>query len=298
MRVDRDIRKTVVFFGYEAGPEKGGIDCIGTGFLQVFEGEGYLVTAKHITDELGDMPFLIRVNRKDGTSENLHADGVRWIGHPDPTVDVAVIPFNLTQRPLYDIKYLPQKMLALDELVHHQVEAIGTGDFAYTVGLWRLMSGTQRNLPVVHTGSIAMIAGEEKIPVQDWRDPDRRKTLYVDGHLVESSNLSGLSGSPVFVRQTTLIPYGSRGIALAGKLEPFLFGLWQSSWDAPPGQVLGFEVGKNVRVPVGMGVVVPAQKIVDTLNQPELVEMRKQVKQFREAMKAPDAMKPGGNSGS
>jgi hypothetical protein len=49
--------------------------------------------------------------------------------------------------------------------------------------------------------------------VVDWTDPDQKRRIFVEAYLVESQSLSGLSGSPVFVRpevsldsSDTLIP--------------------------------------------------------------------------------------------
>jgi len=304
VRISDDIRKTVVFFGFEDGsPGKGGINCVGTGFLLNYDDCGYLVTAKHLAHELGDQPFLVRINKSDGTSENAPADNVRWYELPDPTIDVAVIPFGASGKH-YDARYLPQSMMALDALVYHDaINFLGTGDLTYTVGLFRLMSGETRNLPVVHSGSIAMMPRDEKIPVRDWRDKDKR--LFVEGYLIESHGMPGLSGSPVFVRSTVEFSYAPQNmlldprsidprelLAVAPRETVFLLGLWSSSWDAPPGEVLAIQAGAGNRVPVGMGIVVSAQKIEETLMMPELQEMRKQQKAERERQLAEEAASP------
>jgi hypothetical protein len=66
-------------------------------------------------------------------------------------------------------------MMATDAIVKHaQLGALGVGDFTYTIGLFRLMSGERRNLPIVHFGTVAMVPGDEKIPVRDWRDKTKR----------------------------------------------------------------------------------------------------------------------------
>jgi hypothetical protein len=139
---------------------KGGIDCIGTGFLLNYDTCGYIVTARHLAHGLGNNPFLFRVNRKDGTSENIPADGVRWYKHPAPDVDVAVTPFAIGGGPgaPYDILYLPDDMMATDAIVgHKQLGALGVGDFTYTIGLFRLMSGERRNLPIVHFAALVTL---------------------------------------------------------------------------------------------------------------------------------------------
>ena len=111
----------------------------------------------------------------------------------------------------------------------------------------------------------------ERIPVVDWTDPDQKRRIFVEGYLVESQSLSGLSGSPVFVRpevsldfSDTLIPDEGNRLpdvkpAITGGLNDVrLLGIWQGAWDAKPDEILSARRGDEVRVPVGMGVVVPA----------------------------------------
>ena len=301
MRLDDDLRKTVVFFGFDDNtPGKGGIRCVGTGFLVGHDTCGYLVTAKHLAQGLGENPFLVRVNKKGGGSINLPANSgepnIRWYEHPDPNVDVAVMPVTLAEGSEFDALYLDtETAFANDYLM--KAGDLGVGDLTYTVGLFRLMSGTRRNLPIVHSGIIAMMPGDERIPVKDWRPPNA--TIFVEGYLVETGALEGLSGSPVFVRPTkefSTLPAGfipdprfadpRRANALAPSFAIGLLGLWQGSWDAPPDDVLAAQAGRGVRVPVGMGIVVPAQKIIETLDLEELREMRQRVKTERDRLAA------------
>jgi hypothetical protein len=292
-------------------PGKGGINCVGTGFLLGYDTCGYLVTAKHLAHGLGDNPFLLRINRKDGTSFNLPAntsfgssqtDNVRWYEHPDPNVDVAVIPLTLPDYTTFDIQYLPAEQVLVDETAIKS-GVVGVGDLTYTVGLFRLQSGQKRNLPIVHSGSIALMPSDELIPARDWRPPG--KTIFVEGYLVETGALEGLSGSPVFMHPTVqfstlpanFLPdprFGDprRANALAPSVQVGLLGLWQGSWDAPPDEVMGIPAGRGMRVPVGMGIVVPAQKIVETLEQHELKDMRGRVKAMRERLAASNVASP------
>ena len=57
----------------------------------------------------------------------------------------------------------------------------------------------------MHTGNIALISTNEKIPVIDWDDP-KKKNKHIEAHLVPYKVLSGLSGSPVLVHYTIDIP--------------------------------------------------------------------------------------------
>src|SRR5262245_15232441 len=106
MRIADDLRQTVVFFGYADASRSTGITCIGTGFLLGYKNTGYLVTARHLSHQLGNDPFLLRVNRKDGTAENLHADNVKWHEHSDPSVDVSLVNLHLDSGSRYDAIYV------------------------------------------------------------------------------------------------------------------------------------------------------------------------------------------------
>jgi hypothetical protein len=102
---------------------------------------------------------------------------------------------------------------------------------------------------------------------------------------VQSQSLSGLSGAPVFVwvsnHQVTneLIEHNPHlsademGYAVA-MWHIFLIGIWQGAWDAPPGEVHAAERGVGIRVPVGMGVVVPIDYVHYILGNEELSAMR------------------------
>jgi hypothetical protein len=288
-----------VFFGYPDKTQKSGILCVGTGFLLEYEGVQYLVTAKHLSHSLGRDPFLIRVN-KDGTAENLPVDDVDWTEHPDPTVDVSMVPLTIEDQHKYEADCLGIGFLfqsgEFDDL------NIGVGSATFKMGLFQLLSGEKRNLTIVHTGNIAMMPGDEKIPVVDWTDPDGKKRVHVEGYLVESLSLRGLSGSPVFVRteinidmrNVTLNPEVTAGvITVSGKIlnvEPVihvhrnevkLLGLWQGAWEAPPDEVLAAQTGDDVRVPVGIGVVVPQEKILEVLEMPKLKVQRDEAKKAR-----------------
>jgi hypothetical protein len=289
MRVSENVRRCVMFFGLpDTRSGKGGIDCVGTGFWINYDDQGYLVTAKHIAYDLRDIPFLARVNTQDGGSVNIHVDNAKWIEHPDPTVDVAIAVFGAPPHTNYDIAYIPSQMLVTDDF--GTARPVGVGDFTYTVGLWRMLSGQKRNLPTVHLGSVAMMPGnDEKIPVRDWRN--KNNVIFVEGYLIETHGMPGLSGSPVFIKPTVAVtgerwpdgksqtPENLVKVPIeAPSAEILLLGLWSGSWDAPPDEVLSVQSGKETRVSVGMGIVVPAQRIKEVLDLEESVNIRKEVK--------------------
>jgi hypothetical protein len=294
MRVPEDLRRTVAFLGFPR-KKKGsaGIECIGTAFFIVYKGDAYVVTVKHVAQSIGDAPFLLRLNRVDGGSDNVNVDldmgdgpQITWYGHPtDETVDLAVsaFPYDL-QEMGFDAKAIPEVMLADSGKLTS--EFVGIGDVTYTVGLFRLLAGETRNLQVVHSGSIALLPSDERVPVQDWDQPQSGGSKYVEAFLVESQSLEGLSGSPVFVRPTVLLgglqTGGREHTARMGRIDLLLLGVWQGAWDAKPDEVLAVGRGREMRVPVGMGVVVPATKLIEVLEHPKLQEHRAELQRRRE----------------
>jgi hypothetical protein len=301
MRFNREARKCVVFLGWpdhEAGPSA--INCAGTGFLLLYQGGFYLVTARHVAEVLGDVGFCVRVNQKDGSSKLLHAERVPWAYHPDSSVDVAISGFGISAQQGFDFLYLDGEILLLKQ-EQENTDWVEVGDVCYTAGLWRLLEGKEKNLPIIHTGHIARLAGEERIPVKAPNRPDGRE--MVDGYLVEAQTLSGLSGSPVFIRPSLNLELDANDMTNPGKQERLklvayrenvkLLGLWQAAWDLPSGEVLSGERGKQVVVPVGMGIVVPASRIVEVLELPVLKEPRNAAKKQRELKNAAEPQATG-----
>jgi hypothetical protein len=245
-----------------------------------------------VAEYVGSEPFLLRVNRFDGGADNLPIDDARWHYDSDPTVDAAVLPIpGLLAGREHHVRFIDDEKETWWSNKAWKY-GVGVGDFCYTVGLFRVLSGNKQNLPVVHFGTIARpIYGpdEEPVPIKDWRDPEGKKTILTNAYLVESQSLSGLSGAPVFVRVTNQ-HVSNEMIEANPHLSPdqmgdavamwhlHLIGIWQGAWDAPPGEVLGSERGENVRVPVGMGVVVPIDHIHYILANDELTAMRREAR--------------------
>ncbi len=278
MRVKEDLRRCVVFLGFE-GQAPNDIEVIGTGFFVNYDGFPYLITAGHVAEPIKDVPFVLRVNsKKTGEGETIHIDHADWHFHPDyPKVDLALMPGapdDIDEPSSLDVINLYQDfILSPDEFAERD---IGPGDRVHIVGLFRLLYGKKRNRPVVHTGWIAMLPDDEPIPV---RHPSGEGTIHVNGYLVEAQTLDGLSGSPVFVDQTWRLKIKEDQVA---KVDTWtsLLGVWQAAWDAPPDEVRAAEMRrKDVKVPVGMGIVVPAPRITELLELPNLVRMRQEAKE-------------------
>ena len=302
MRINDSLRKCVVFLGF-ADPQDldFGINCVGTGFLLAMDGAGYLVTARHVARDLGDTGWVARINRKDGSCINVPVDVVTWVSHPNPNVDLAITTFHLDPANFSDLDsiYLPDaNVLTADALAKNHV---GIGDPCFTIGLFHFLRGKKRNLPVVHAGNISLLPGDEKVPMRDW--DDETKIRHVEAYLVESMSMPGLSGSPVFVRPTLAMPGlnlklkdGSTvaDAAILTRDSVFLLGVFQAAWQAPPSEIVAIDRGKPVVVPVGMGIVVPAQRIMEILDMPILKDPREARKRLIESAEAatPSSLAP------
>jgi hypothetical protein len=278
MRVPEDIRKCVVFIGNRKATRDGklNISFIGTAFLILVpsskkainftsssdEATGflYLVTAKHVAEKLSER-YLVRINSNDGTSKLIESMGIKWFNHPsDPFVDVVVTPFSLSQDG-FDYKVIPTERFLTDSII--QKKQIGIGDEVVISGLFAKVTGSQRNIPIVRVGNIAMMPGE------------RISTKYgkIDAYLIEARSIGGISGSPVFVRETKFGGFG--GFYLLGSV-------W-SHWDIPilkENEFLKYEDLVD-KLNIGITPVVPAKKILEVLNHPELQEKRRQLDDTR-----------------
>ena len=168
MRVRDDIRTIVGFIGRYSGEN---FTAFGTAFLQEYKKRPYLVTNSHIAHGVGNNPFVIRFTDLYGKSAEFRADpyndGLRWFESKDDTVDLAIMPFHVSfAAELCNPYFLPEKDILSKEMIEYN--GIGAGDVCYAVGLFRLMAGTNRNIPFVHSGNIGVMASEERVPTRDW----------------------------------------------------------------------------------------------------------------------------------
>jgi hypothetical protein len=84
--------------------------------------------------------------------------------------------------------------------------------------------------------------------------------------LIEARSIGGLSGSPAFVFETVPVGIGTF----------YLLGLMHGHWDIPPQMKNDFKINPELfgRVNMGIAIVVPAKKILEVLNHPQLVTQR------------------------
>jgi hypothetical protein len=225
----------------------------------------HLVTAKHVAEAIEPAEALIAMNAKDGAPLFLRTGEQQWLYHPteNNSVDVAVMPFGSARFQDYDIQWIPEDMFVTDKRI---VDFdIGLGDEIVIIGLFTRFFGKTQLIPLVRTGNIAMMP-KDKLPIRDFGE--------MEAYLAEGRSIGGLSGSPVFVRNTVKTPaqtpQGPGHIFGLGSVH--LLGLMHGHWDLP----VSFSATQQAEaVNMGVSIVVPAKKILETLYHPELVAMRK-----------------------
>ena len=260
------LRKNAVFIGVW---EDGQFTPKATGFVvTVREGQytfPYVVTAEHVISGLQTCNYdapCIRMNKVDGDMVAIQTYYSDWHYHPDTTADVRT-DVAVCLQPL-DRKEVVFSHTPLDTFVTPERVAefkIGVGTEIAIIGLFTSHCGREKNIPVVRIGNIAAMPEE---PIKT------RYGGFIDAYLVEARSISGLSGSPVWARVGPFkIDNETLRLTVIGEQE-FLLGLMHGHFDVQDineDVVADAETGRGINT--GMGVVVPAYRIVETLMQPD-----------------------------
>jgi hypothetical protein len=255
MQVPPDFLKCVVFLAYD---EADGVHWAGTGFIvglpwpDGMRRHLYVVTAGHVIDALrddGHDKVYLRLNFSDRPADLVTTRLAAWRRHPDPNVDVAILPVTLP--PSVDHMNLPVEVFFIREEVAAN-KALNVGDEVFCTGLLWQRPGAMKNIPVVRVGNIAAMPGE---PVETEYG---RMVAYV----MEARSLGGLSGSPVFVDLGGIrIQQGSISVHPP---EFYLIGVAHGHWDVERRDREGEYVN------MGLAIVTPAEAISDILKTEEL----------------------------
>jgi hypothetical protein len=273
MRLPDQVLRTVCFISRSTADIVYG----GTGFVVAVRGDHgnaylHLVTAKHVAQAVEGAPFVIGINTKGGKKAILDADlesgGLKWWYHPtEPNaVDTAVTMFSPANYDQLEVEWVFEDMFTNPSLMTKA--GIGVGDEIAIIGLFTPFSGKDKHFPIARIGNLAMLP-TERIPVEGFEP--------MEAYLAEVRSLKGLSGSPVFVRETLnfIVSSEKGGKAekhLAGCGQIHFLGLISAHWDLPK----IYDPDGKKPVNMGVSIVVPAHKIMEVVNHPELVEMRKQ----------------------
>jgi hypothetical protein len=270
-------RKCVLFIGIKAS---GIFKPRATAFLIEIQDQQhlwrYLVTAEHVVSGLltKGHDIWLRVNNKSGPPQELKIAPKDWWYHPEtdvPKTDVAVVPILLDNES--DVNAVPiwgPKSVAATREVIDDIR-IGVGDEVVVTGLFRSHHGQQRNVPITRIGNIAMLNEE---PVKT------KYCGYVDAYLIEARSIGGLSGSPTFVHLPAIRTIdGKAGLHQEKRIfQLYLLGLMHGHFDIEDlnlDVVIDHEDDSTSGIHAGIGVVIPVEKIIETVMQSELSEMRR-----------------------
>lgn len=248
----------------------------GTGFVistQGAHGNSFLhiITAGHVAEALesGSGAWIFGMNDKSGNKILLKSAGnAKWWYHPTQraNVDCAVTLFAPGMLKEYDLSAIPEEMCVTEQEISNA--SLGVGDEINVVGLFTRYHGTSRHIPIVRSGNVAMMP-TDPIPTDKYGP--------MEAYLVEGRSIGGLSGSPVFIRETLNLTGGTvdaKPKYMLGQGSLYLLGLMHGHWDVP----VNFKTNEQAEaVNMGIAIVVPAKKILEVLNHPELVAMRKRI---------------------
>jgi len=210
------------------------------------------------------------VNKKGGGVLAIQGGDELWWDHPnDNAADVSVIRIDETSE--MDVSHIGSSDLATLEMLRKH--DFGIGDDVFVIGLFSFAPGEKQNMPIVRHGNIAMLPNEQL----------QTELGFTDAYLIEARSIGGLSGSPVFVRKTVMIRTRRVDGEEIEQFDSFLsgaggslcLGLAQGHWDVKESKINSPGVMHDQHgVNMGIAIVVPAFKILETLNRTELVNDR------------------------
>lgn len=272
-RIDDNILDCAIYFYLSEEAARNGEKVGGSGFLIGVQSKVaeqryclYAVTNKHVLEHGA---YTIRLNTLQGAIEFANTEARHWYYHPEGD-DIAVCPIGLNQEK-YKFSFIPREKMSITKDIISKFR-IGPGDEVFIVGRFVNHEGKQRNLPSVRFGNIAMMPWE---PIQQE-----------DGHLQESflvevRSIGGYSGSPAFVH---ILPFSKRPRQKGWSTQkgPWLLGvdwghlaLQREVLEKACGKWKPISQGWKVEVISGMTGVVPAWRLNELLNIPELLNLRK-----------------------
>jgi hypothetical protein len=189
---------------------------IGTGFFVAHKYQEqsdkiyvFLVTARHVLFNDKGQPhsrLLLRMNEKStGRLKDFDIlDSNLWFFHKDAkAVDIAVhplLPRDADFLFVYSNNFVTEDLLGINK--------ISIGDDVFYTGLLSYQSGREKIVPIVRFGRLALITDERSIDGRYY-------------HFIDSGNIPGHSGSPLFLwatptRQSSGIVAGPRIFGLYG----------------------------------------------------------------------------------
>lgn len=226
----------------------------------------YTATARHVIEgaqKHGHDTVYLRVNAVAGGVSYTPAPIAAWKTRAEADgPDDFALSAHVPPRPENSYFMVDLGMFVDDQkIADHD---IGIGDEVFLPGLFVNHVGTSGNLPIMRQGSVAAM------PVE----PVATDLGDLDAYLVEARSIGGLSGSPVFVNVG--------GLLRLPKHTMLLSSLPDNSPQGPSFLFLGMMHGhfhvKNIdrgihvlteeKINMGIGIVLPASRLLDLVRDP------------------------------
>jgi hypothetical protein len=166
---------------------------------------------------------------------------------------------------IYDIQQVSLKLESLNEEMLARWD-IGVGDDVIFPGLFVHHGGTSRNLPIIRTGTIALMSDEVVT----------KEAGPITAYLIEARSIGGHSGSPVFVNMLAPRHYRAKSPgplpAPGERRDYYLLGQIRGHLRARDSgeYATSTHPSEDLWVNSGIAMVTPAQDIWDTLSQHDL----------------------------
>jgi hypothetical protein len=298
MRIPDEINRTVVFIGVRNGD--GSEEYAGTGFVVGIPSRAkpgmsyeYFVTARHVAEPLHGLDIFLQTMNKAGEVHKFEGQDLPWVFHPDQDVDVAVLPISGFGT---HIKYyLVHSDIVLTAKREEEL-GIGIGDEVVVPGLFTRLKETVD--PIIRIGNLAM-RPKGKVISAEIRPG---KFVPMEGLLIDQRSLGGMSGCPVFVRETVSVGgiEWADGVdrPLTGLGGLFLLGLMHGHWKVDPSEA-SKPLPKRGDYPIGMSIVVPAEKILEAISQESLrLDLERSEERVRSEMEQEIGSATTGDMGS
>jgi hypothetical protein len=284
VRIQDELRRGIGFLGFDMdNAEMYKASCFAIYVKSGRIRNSYLVTAKHNLINLAGKQCFVRMTTKGREPIRVELGNRRWYYHPteEGATDVAVLPF----REIAEWGSWPE---INDTVTDEDIATgrVGCGDEGFIVGLFSALPGETKNIPIYRSCHIAAmeLSDPVRMRAKDVQEP-------MECYLVEARSIGGLSGSPVFTVSNPQTgtdyepdpaikhPQGfqARQYMPRDSGNWLLLGLVHGHWDVSRGQLSKMMGVEDDEVNSGIAVVVPAKKIAETLNHPELVAMRAEI---------------------
>ncbi len=216
----------------------------------------YLISNRHVVFSGG--ASVASINRRDGGRPAIFEyEPTDWTVHPDGDDVAAICLFGDLDSAVHEISFIYDWALLDQKAIQHF--EVGMGDEVFMIGRFLNHQGRTINRPAIRFGSLSMM------PEPIWNAAINKDQL---SYAVEMRSRTGFSGSPVALYRTpatilTDMPEGKQS----------LWGLLGVNW----GYIYDAEDENGHRENTWLNGVVPAWKILETLEVPKLKDRQKEL---------------------